>query len=57
MNYIDYIMRWGLCQEMVDEEEGIPRSLQERGGGYVFGSKSKELGGFSVGGILAHIVK
>ena len=57
MNYIDYIMRWGLCQEMVDEEEGIPRSLQERGGGYVFGSKSKERGGFSVGGILAHLVK
>ena len=57
MNYIDCSMWWGLCQVLVVEEEGIPRSLQERGGGYVFGSKSKERGGFSVGVILAHVVK
>jgi len=57
MNYMNCSMRWGWCQVLVVEEEGIPRSLQERGGGYVFGSKSKERGGFSVGGILAHIVK
>ena len=48
MNYMNCSMRWGWCQVLVVEEEGIPRSLQERGGGYVFGSKSKERGGFSV---------